>query len=78
LRNIAAHSNRFLALSHRLVEQDRATRAGEGWTRKLDLMGYGMQGKTLGMIGIGNVGSEVARLAAPFGLKIIAADPYAT
>jgi D-3-phosphoglycerate dehydrogenase len=68
----------LLALSHRLVEQDRATRAGEGWTRKLDLMGYGLQGKTLGLIGIGNVGSEVARLAAPFGLKIIAADPYAS
>ena len=67
----------ILALSHRLVEQDRATRAGEGWMRKLDLMGYGLQGKTLGMIGIGNVGGEVARLAAPFGLKIIAADPYA-
>jgi D-3-phosphoglycerate dehydrogenase len=61
-----------------LVEQDRATRAGEGWTRKLDLMGYGLQGKTLGLVGIGNVGSEVARLAAPFGLKIIATDPYAS
>lgn len=68
----------MLALSHRLVEQDRATRAGEGWTRKLDLMGYGLQGKTLGLIGIGNVGSEVAKLAAPFDLKIIAADPYAS
>jgi phosphoglycerate dehydrogenase-like enzyme len=68
----------ILALSHRLVEQDRATRAGEGWKRKLDLMGYGMQGKTLGIIGIGNVGGEVARLAAPFGFKIIAADPYVT
>lgn len=68
----------MLALTHRLVEQDRATRAGEGWTRKLDLMGYGLQGKTLGLIGIGNVGSEVAKLAAPFGLSIIAADPYAS
>lgn len=68
----------LLALSHRLVEQDRATRAGEGWTRKLDLMGHGLQGRTLGLIGIGNVGGEVAKLAAPFGLRIIAADPYAT
>ena len=68
----------ILALSHRLIEQDRATRAGEGWKRKLDLMGYGMQGKTLGIVGIGNVGGEVAKLAAPFGFKIIAADPYVT
>lgn len=68
----------MLALSHRLVEQDRATRAGEGWKRKLDLMGYGLEGKTLGLIGIGNVGSEVARLAASFGLRLIAADPHAS
>jgi len=67
----------MLALSHRLLEQDRATRAGEGWQRKLDLMGYGLDGKTLGLIGIGNIGGEVARLAQPFGLKIIACDPYA-
>lgn len=68
----------ILALSHRMVEQDRATRAGEGWTRKLDLIGAGLQGRKLGLIGIGNVGSEVAKLAAPFGLDIMAVDPYAT
>jgi len=52
--------------------------AGEGWTRKLDLIGAGLQGRKLGLIGIGNVGSEVAKLAAPFGLDIMAVDPYAT
>ena len=68
----------ILALSHRLLEQDRATRAGEGWQRKLDLMGTGLEGRTLGLIGIGNIGGEVARLAHPFGLRIIACDPYTT
>jgi phosphoglycerate dehydrogenase-like enzyme len=67
----------MLALSHRLLEQDRATRAGEGWQRKLDLMGNGLDGRTLGLIGIGNIGGEVARLAQPFGLKVISHDPYA-
>ncbi len=66
----------ILALTHRLFDQDRATRAGEGWTRKLDLMGYGLTGKKLGLIGLGNIGSEVVRLAAPFDLRPIAHDPY--
>jgi D-3-phosphoglycerate dehydrogenase len=66
----------LLALSHRLVEQDRATRAGEGWTRKLDLIGTGLSNKTLGLIGLGNIASEVVRLSRPFELKPIAYDPY--
>jgi D-3-phosphoglycerate dehydrogenase len=66
----------LLALTHRLFEQDRALRAGEGWTRKLELMGYGLTNKRLGLIGLGNIGSEVARLAKPFGLVAIAFDPY--
>lgn len=66
----------ILALSHRLLEQDRATRAGEGWTRKLDLMGSGLTDKVLGLIGLGNIGSEVVKLARPFDLKPIAYDPY--
>jgi phosphoglycerate dehydrogenase-like enzyme len=65
-----------LSLSHRLLEQDRATRAGEGWSRKLDLMGYGLIGKKLGLIGLGNIGSEVVKLARPFDLVPIASDPY--
>jgi phosphoglycerate dehydrogenase-like enzyme len=66
----------LLALSHRMFDQDRATRAGEGWRRKLDLMGWGLVGKTLGLVGLGNIGGEVARLARPFDLRIIASDPY--
>jgi phosphoglycerate dehydrogenase-like enzyme len=66
----------ILALSHRLLEQDRATRAGEGWQCKIDLMGYGLTGKKLGLIGLGNIGSEVVKLSRPFDLVPIAADPY--
>jgi D-3-phosphoglycerate dehydrogenase len=65
----------LLALSHRLLEQDRLTRAG-GWTRKLEVMGTGLTGKTLGLIGLGNIGREVVKLAAPLELRFVAHDPY--
>ncbi|MGH2531287.1 MAG: NAD(P)-dependent oxidoreductase [Thermomicrobiales bacterium] len=64
-----------LALSHRLFDKDRLTRTG-GWADKLAFMGYGLTGKTVGMIGFGNVGREVARLLAPFDVRRIACDPY--
>ena len=67
----------LLALSHRLFEKDRATRTPGGWQRKLDMMGYWLSGQTLGIVGFGNIGAEVAKLAAVFDLRIIAADPYA-
>lgn len=66
-----------LALAQRLVMKDRATRAGEGWTRKLEMMGTGLTGRTLGSIGIGNIGRELFRLAQPFEMRQIAHDPYA-
>ena len=40
-------------------------------------MGVGLVGRTLGSIGIGNIGAELFRLAKPFDMKFIAHDPYA-
>src|SRR5260221_4044031 len=40
-------------------------------------MGVGLVGKTLGSIGIGNIGAELFRLATPFDMKFMAHDPYA-
>jgi len=65
-----------LALLRRVAEADRSVRAGE-WTRS-KFMGRELRGKTLGLIGIGRVGSEVARRAAGFEMKVIAHDPFAT
>jgi D-3-phosphoglycerate dehydrogenase len=65
-----------LALAHRLPEMDRHVRAG-GWDRFAHV-GMGLNGRTLGIVGLGNVGRELAALAAPFGLKILAADPFVT
>jgi D-3-phosphoglycerate dehydrogenase len=39
-------------------------------------MGMGLTGRTLGAIGMGNIGAEVFRLAPAFGMRHIACDPY--
>ncbi|MEM8665482.1 MAG: NAD(P)-dependent oxidoreductase, partial [Pseudomonadota bacterium] len=39
-------------------------------------MGVGLVGRTLGTLGVGNIGAEVFRLAKPFGFRHIAHDPY--
>lgn len=65
----------LLALSHKLVIKDRLTRAGR-WAEKLDNMGTGLTGRTLGVIGLGNIGRELFRLAAPLQMRHVAFDPY--
>src|SRR5207244_4493803 len=65
-----------LALLRKIPEADRSVRAGE-WTRS-KFIGRELRGKTLGLVGIGRVGSEVARRAAAFEMKVIAHDPFAT
>ena len=40
-------------------------------------MGVGLVGRTLGSLGIGNIGAELFRLAKPFDMNFIAHDPYA-
>lgn len=66
-----------LALSHKLFVKDRLTRDAR-WGEKLAHMGVGLVGRVLGIVGFGNIGREVAKLAAPFDLRVIAADPYVT
>lgn len=68
----------ILALTGKLFAKDRLTRQGpDGWARRSDHMGVGLTGKKLGLIGIGNIGAEVFRMAKPFGMQFIAHDPYA-
>jgi len=47
-----------------------------GIWRRSDFMGIELRGKTLGIIGLGNVGSEVARRARGLEMKLIAYDPF--
>jgi D-3-phosphoglycerate dehydrogenase len=58
--------------------KDRLTReAAAGFAKRSDHMGMGLVGRTLGSIGIGNIGAELFRLAKPLGMNFIAHDPYA-
>lgn len=65
----------LLALSHKLLIKDRLTREGR-WAEKLGYMGQGVRGRTLGVIGVGNIGREIFQLAAPFEMRHIAYDPF--
>jgi phosphoglycerate dehydrogenase-like enzyme len=66
----------LLALSTRLIEKDRLTREGR-WVEKTLYNGVGLTGRTLGLVGLGNIGREVARLVRPLDMRVVAFDPYA-
>ena len=63
-----------LALSHRLATKDKLVRDGR-WKDKGDYLGYGLTGKVLGVIGVGNIGKEVFRLAKPWDMVHLGCDP---
>jgi phosphoglycerate dehydrogenase-like enzyme len=65
-----------LALAHRLFTKDRLTREGR-WSERIDHMGLGLTGRTLGVVGAGRIGKELLRMARTFDLRLLAADPYA-
>ena len=67
----------ILALTHKLLIKDRLTRDGR-WNEKLNYMGQGVRGRTLGVIGVGNIGREVFQLAAPFEMRHLGFDPFLT
>ena len=64
----------MLALARQIPEADTSTRAGK-W-EKNKFLGVEIFGKTLGIIGCGNVGSIVADRALGLKMKVIAYDPF--
>jgi len=69
----------LLALASRLPEKDRLARQGPpGYAIRTDHMGVGLEGRTLASIGLGNIAAEMFRLAAPFGMRHLAHDPWAS
>jgi D-3-phosphoglycerate dehydrogenase len=64
-----------LALAHRMFLKDRLTREGR-WGEKGNYLGSGLMGRTLGVIGVGNIGMEIFRLAQPFGMHLLGCDPH--
>jgi D-3-phosphoglycerate dehydrogenase len=65
----------MLSVSRRMVESDRRMRREQGFTRE-DVMGHEIRGKTMGLVGMGHIGTRVARLAQAFGMQVLAVDPF--
>jgi len=67
----------MLALMSKLMIKNRIARQGpKGWARRADYMGTGVTGKTLGILGFGNIGAEIVYVTKPLGMKYIAHDPF--
>lgn len=66
----------LMALARKIPQAHASMKAGE-WNRKA-FSGTELYGKTLGILGAGRIGGEVARRAIAFGMKVLAYDPYLT
>ena len=66
----------LLALMRNVVRADGDMRGG-AWSRG-PLIGAELDGRTLGIVGLGAIGRRVARQALGFGMRVLAADPHLT
>ena len=58
----------LLALAKNLAAKDKLVRTGTLGTRRWRPAGWGLSGKTVGSVGMGNIGGEMFRLLGPFDL----------
>jgi phosphoglycerate dehydrogenase-like enzyme len=65
----------LLAVLHNLVVKDRLVRQGR-WAEKEQWMGQGLTGRCVGLLGLGNTAGELVELLRPFGVRVLAYDPY--
>jgi D-3-phosphoglycerate dehydrogenase / 2-oxoglutarate reductase len=66
----------LMALARKIPQAHASMKAGE-WNRKA-FSGVELYNKTLGILGMGRIGTEVARRAIAFGMRVLAYDPYLT
>jgi phosphoglycerate dehydrogenase-like enzyme len=66
----------LLALAKKLPQQQSLVRSGR-WDRQAEFVGDDLVGKTLGIVGLGKTGSELARLVAPFQMNLLSYSPNA-
>src|SRR2546426_4113179 len=64
----------LMALARKIPQAHMSMKAGE-WNRKA-FSGVEVYNKTLGILGMGRIGGEVARRAIAFGMRVLAYDPY--
>src|ERR1700747_677429 len=73
--SVAEHTmTMLLAMAHPVAQADASMKAGK-WEKK-KFTGSELCGKTLGLIGLGTIGTEVARLAQALKMTVVAYDPY--
>jgi D-3-phosphoglycerate dehydrogenase len=65
----------MLAAAKKTIQIDRMTRKGE-WSEGRAQGIFELRGKTLGIIGVGNIGRRVAGIAGAFGMRVLGCDPY--
>jgi D-3-phosphoglycerate dehydrogenase len=65
----------LLALARKIPQAHQAVQSGE-WSSRRQYFGSELEGKTLGLVGFGRVGRDVAVRAQAFGLEVLAYDPY--
>ncbi len=73
----AEHAFALMMASARNIPQANDALKGGAWKRN-EFIGSELRGKTLGIVGLGNVGSEVARRAKAFEMKLLGVDPLIT
>lgn len=64
----------MISCNRKLIEANRAVKSGE-WRRE-HFLGHELNKKICGIVGIGRIGSQVARLAQAFGMQLLAFDPF--
>jgi len=65
-----------LALTHNLMQKDRLMREAR-WSDRADYMGIGLTGRTIGIVGLGHIGRDVAKLLKVFDCRMQAYSPRA-
>ncbi|QEC47570.1 dehydrogenase [Baekduia soli] len=66
----------LLGLTHQLFLQDRLVRT-DRWAEARKHPGFGLVDRTLGVLGMGNIGAEFLTIAKPLGMRQVVHDPYA-
>ena len=75
--SVAEHTLALMLSMARAIPQASASTKSGKWEKK-KFLGHELRGKTLGIVGLGSIGREVAKRARSFDMRIIASDPYVT
>lgn len=75
--SVAEHTLALMLSMARSIPQASASTKSGKWEKK-KFLGHELRGKTLGIVGLGSIGREVARRARPFDMRIVGSDPYVT